>query len=636
MSATAAGTQSAATTTPHVAHIQLLTRRVQHDDACLNWIKSRYTTAGAVAVKHNMEEETDVFLVQLENDLAACATHRWAPYSYHSPVYDAASPQYASGRSNSTEACIENLPAEGAATAFNVTLRNAPSMAAEPSPDDVMQSEPSRHIFTQAVRKREQKRIAEIIETDAGTGGSSASRRPFFGGYFSSPLAGGATRFLLFPQWMHDTAAGDKRPQELLYFLRGTISRRSVRPRNSDGAPQEDSGLMRQLLQEIILNVSLSRKFKTEAPRWKLFNCVDAIRTDLYANNESTERYFSPSNETDATTGIANDKDGELTAVKFRDAGARTSFSYRDPRKSFTLNSAFRVTRNFSYSKEAQERAVASFAVMDEYDSAVQRFTSPMVHRRFPDARYHLQWAAGPGVEYATGTVPWTVFGKLVTEWWAEFPLTRRLSFRLRNQSALVQPLCWQHLAAAPQRAAISGDIDDGAASEGATVTSSGTSSCAATHELFWATQGPRWDSRLVRGFEDDYKSMHYASHWYTLFSAELLSHKQRGNDRTPSKWRPPRGMLYLNACFIDSFTRPPRASVGFSFTGAPRLTSDAFNVITPSSFECSFNWWLNFQKERVSLESGLSAGRRAEDSILRLSPVETFRHLRCGLTWNL
>ncbi|CCW71971.1 unnamed protein product [Phytomonas sp. Hart1] len=89
---------------------------------------------------------------------------------------------------------------------------------------------------------------------------------------------------------------------------------------------------------------------------------------------------------------------------------------------------------------------------------------------------------------------------------------------------------------------------------------------------------------------------------------------------------------VFANAGVSDSLDKPPRASVGVSLVSLrPRLTVDRFNKILPRTFECSFNWMADFNARR--LRSGLEESETG--NFLRISPVERFQHMRCGLTWQ-
>ncbi|KAH9600995.1 hypothetical protein LSM04_006031 [Trypanosoma melophagium] len=645
---------------PLSAEFHLNTSKLSEDDACLEWLKQRYTCTDVKQQKqikknnNNSNKDDELFLINLENDVAACATHRWSNFSQPSPLYGASPQSLHTQKLSGTELCIEKNTTEDELVKYNVTLRDSNHVGNRNEYHSLIQSEPSRHIFTEALRKRNHQIIAKKIEEAGNYEEKKRLSRPFFGGYVSSPVMSGPTRFLLFPQWMHDTTVEAKRMQEVPYIIRGTINRsnRGVSKSKMEEQTEKHKSLQ-QLLCEIIFNASFSRKFPLSTPRWYFFKDVDAIRSDLYFNNFNSEQsFFSDQNKTETTSGIAEnqentriDKSRKITTVGFCDSGVRTSLFLHDPRHSILLDSAYRVSTPLSNSRTTQQ-AIASFLVAKGFDSAVQRFTTNLLRRIFPDGTYHLQWSAGSGLEYVTGDKPWTLFAKLATEWWADLPIHNRVLLRIRNQSALVQPFTKSSKSTLPTPV-LDKDGEESIQNVEFIVENSGSFNLANdadtaspsgdTHNLFWATQGPRWDSHLVRGFRDDHPSMHYASRWYTLVSAELaISRNKHSKKNQTGSWNMPSGLLYANACLTDFFARPPRASVGFSFTGAPRRTIDAFNALTFTTFECSFNWWLHFKKEQVSLVSGISTGQQTEDSILRLSPSETFKHFRCGLTWRI
>ncbi|RNF07856.1 hypothetical protein TraAM80_03114 [Trypanosoma rangeli] len=608
---------------PPAAHFELHTTKLSQDDACLQWLRSRYSRGDGAAQPSHAVADADVLFARVGNDLSACATHRWAHFSRRSPVYEATPPRTDNLQSNTTAVRWEEGKSADGHGDVTVSVQDSHPRSASGTQKEQMRLEPSRYIFTEVVRKREQTRLSKAIAAAGRPRDLTSAPRPFFGGYFLPPHSVGPTSFLVFPQWMHDVSVDATQPQELPYVVRGTVGRRPRRVGNDNaGRVEGGRGSLHELLRSIIFNVSFSRKFAATTLRFPLFSGVDAVRVEVYANNETTERLFSPPANTDAGADIQPELKAKPLALNFCDSGARASFFFQNPRYSLTLDSAYRVTPRSPQSLE-KERAIASLVVLDGYDSAVQRFTTPQLRRWFPSATYHLQWAAGPGVEYVNEGRPWTVFGKVKTEWWMEWPVFKRALVSVRNQSALVRPLALQ---CSEELVLVN---DGGHAGAASPHLSSGSA-----HSLFWATQGPRWDANLVRGFKDDYASMHYVSRWYTLVSAELASSGRR-RERGSTRWKTPSWMLYANACFVDSFTTPPRASVGFAFSGAPRGVADAFNVLTSFSFECSFNWWLDFSQGRPALVSGVAPGKRAETSVLRLSPVETFRHFRCGLTWK-
>nr|CCC92605.1 unnamed protein product [Trypanosoma congolense IL3000] len=644
---------------------------VGSDDACLQWLLSRYrkhlitaflTENAAIPtqketrnVSDDAENVREVLLTRLKNDVAACTAHRWAKFSYSSPVYEAASPTYAWRRHNPavvTVDDVEGIKGEQSAeseTNFRVVLRDSsPAKSSEICPCDVG-FEPSRHIFTAALKKRKQRDLMKKVDeatmsSRSRCGDSAGSLRPFFGGYVKpSSSFRGPTSFFIFPQWNHSASTALSNAQEFPYFLRGNIV---SRPASSSSSSVNYGGFWpcRSLWNEMSIAASFSRKFsrgsqESGAGRLWFLKDIDAVRVDgrfnwpriehtaphgVRGHSAEVSPPTSPGNISNTAETEEETNSLDIVAAKFSDSSLRTSFQFRDPRYSLAVD----ITRSEPH--EAPQQSITSLTVTDEYDSFVQSFTSPLLRWLLPRASYCLRWTGGPGVEFAAGERSPSIFGKLWTEWWLEIPMLRdRCFLRFRNKSALVQPLSL-------------GQWHDGspdADSRGAEQNNEG-----GAHSAFWASQGPKWDAGLVRGFHNIYPSMHYASHWYTVASAEFGF---GGRLRDERKWfvgadpgacarREAGSMVYANACFADSFSTPPRASVGISMIGKSRAASDAFNFLKPSSFECSFNWLLKSGRDGVEFLSGLVEGQTVDMALLRPSPWETFHHLRCGLTWDL
>ncbi|KAG5497533.1 hypothetical protein JKF63_03797 [Porcisia hertigi] len=404
-----------------------------------------------------------------------------------------------------------------------------------------------------------------------------------------------------------------------------------------------------------------------------------------------------------------------------------------------------------AHSQNAEPSTIADDAVLqlrldDVYDSSVQHFALPGILQRWwrpvattastiesgqvtgshslegaPRGLYRMRWSGGPGVELCqvsggsdgtnSATSPpapsslLTVFGKFWSESWVQVPLSSRWMLTLRNQTALVIPLEPNVTVSPP--VVTTEKTGAGPVNTASCVSDENSSRLGRVcmHPYFWATQGPRWDATLVRGFKNDYNGLHHARRWYSILSAELTleggkqtdsgrcGKKSRGNaapqpqehcstdgarkngaemaERHPEDltsaagnwWR--RGgtslTAFANACMADTLRGYPRASVGFSFVSRmPRLTITPFNEIIPHKFECSLNWLADFKRNTgesesgkdeqgsagfgLQLQSGLSkAGpsaasptTKADDMpFLRVSPVETFQHFKCGLTWR-
>ncbi|EPY19435.1 hypothetical protein STCU_09463 [Strigomonas culicis] len=302
------------------------------------------------------------------------------------------------------------------------------------------------------------------------------------------------------------------------------------------------------------------------------------------------------------------------------------------------------------------KRDILSVQWQEQYDSAKQTYPLPpwwpsRLRRPAPEAEtdggdagtgrapaaplsndaaytYSVQADAGPGLEMLDGATA-TVYAAVRSQAHVEVPLPRRFSLLLRNQSSLVCPFV-------PLEPAFI--ACDDAAEEKQPV--SGWRQYLRPHDYFWATQGPKWEANLVRGFSNDYSSMHHAKYWYSVFSAELGRDKQTAgsSEVRRSFWQSLSKNSFLkaffNVCFTDTLREYPRASVGVSVTSdVPRLTVDVFNNILPNTFECSFSWFVDFDKRQ--LKRGLQPGAAEEAQFIRISPSETFRHMKCGATWK-
>lgn len=645
---------------------------IARDDACLQWLFSRYRahtsttlpsrsdTSAAPTTKgnDNIKNATEALLVQLENDVTACKALRWEKFRYSSPIYEAASPTYPLRRGSTIETVVEEVEDSAATTGtvgkphrvLRVKLQESSPKHDHEARVRSVQEEPSRHVFAEMLRKKNRENLVRSIEeaeAARGHNGHSGWLRPYFGGYFHMPLPRGPTRFLVFPQWHHDVTVATEKQQWFPYFLRGSCYQKGPHAR----VPIVGDAVrpLRMPWNDLVLAVSFAREFPRElsedfGDRVRLWRDVDAIYLDGHANQVRTERLVlcktrSKSPEmnhlsagetavvsmTEEAEAEGKETETEIITTKLRESGFRASLQFRNPRYSLTVKGTTCIP------ERAPNQRITSLLVLDEYDSFVQHFTSPFLRWLFPRATYCLRWAGGPGVDFNSAERSLTFFGKLWSEWWVELPLRAdRFFLRLRNKSSLVQPLTagqWKQTFSDVQ---VNGSHGNHAVRSG-------------EHSLFWATQGPVWDAGLIRGFRDIYPGMHYASRWYTVLSMELgFGGKLRDESKmlvdgaSQTGWRKPGGMIYANACLMDSFKNPPRASMGFSLTSRPRAKEDAFNTLAPSSFECSFNWWLKFGRDGMKLLSGLVEGQSVDKAVLRPSATEAFHHLRCGLTWNL
>ncbi|ESL09165.1 hypothetical protein TRSC58_03119 [Trypanosoma rangeli SC58] len=317
---------------PPAVHFELNTTKLSQDDACLQWLRRRYSRGDGAAQPSHAVADADVLFARVENDLSACATHRWAHFSRRSPVYEATPPRTDNLQSNTTTVRWEEGKLADGHGDVTVSVQDANPRPASGTQEEQMRLEPSRYIFTEAVRKREQRRLSKVIAAASRPRDLASAPRPFFGGYFLPPHSVGPTSFLVFPQWMHDASVNATQPQELPYVVRGTIGRRPRRvgDDNADrvGGRRE---LLHELLRSIIFNVSFSHKFSATTLRCPLFSGVDAVRVEVYANNETTERLFSPPADTDAGADLQPERKPKPLTLNFRDSGARASFFSRTP-----------------------------------------------------------------------------------------------------------------------------------------------------------------------------------------------------------------------------------------------------------------------------------------------------------------
>ncbi|GET91053.1 hypothetical protein, conserved [Leishmania tarentolae] len=573
------------------------------------------------------------------------------------------------------------------------------------------------------------------------------SWRPLLGGYVSAPSRMDHARFLIFPQSAHpvvdmrdpkalSSAPGNslESPQSVPYYVRGSASWEveESNPAAGGAVPARATGeeSTRESAPRGGLRHSLAYARITPAVAQKHCNWVDAVEVSVAHQQPRTERQYAPERAKVQRVTVLEDS----VAVKT---------SRGNPRHS-TLISAARATvlrSGIAHQRAGPDDALLQLRVEDVYESSVQHFSLPGIWRRWirpaattaftsesegvtgshsladaPRGLYRMRWAGGPGVELcqiqgctdATESTKsesaqacfLTIFGKLWTESWVQLPMFSRWTLTLRNQSAVVVPL-EASAAVAPQVAVKAGTFSEPTATtSSSTEASSSWRERVCTHPYFWATQGPRWDAALVRGFKNDYNGLHHARRWYSLISVELSlgGGMQTGNsarvkrsgrtaaerndstggcrengaginggnveDSTPpagSGWKGTSLTAFVNACMVDSVRDYPRASVGFSFISKiPRLAITPFNEIVPRKFECSLSWFAAFTPRTgeaasgnnvngrtgvgLELQSGLSkaSSSAAEPTtaadgmpLLRVSPVETFQHLKCGLTWR-
>ncbi|CAJ1991247.1 hypothetical protein conserved [Leishmania donovani] len=545
-------------------------------------------------------------------------------------------------------------------------------------------------------------------------------------------------------------------PQSVPYYVRGSASWEVEENNPAAGAagparatcdePSDESatrGGLHHSLTYALINPATAPEHR---------NWADTVEVSVAHQQARTERQYAPERAKVQRVTLLED----LVSVKTSQGNPRHSTLISATRAT-VLHSGMKhqraVSAPSSISKKYSKKAMASagpddalfqLRIEDVYDSSVQHFALPGIWQRWvrpaaarvftsesdgatgshslddaPRGLYRMRWSGGPGVELchmggctngaesaksaSAQSSLLTIFGKLCSESWVQVPLSSRWTLTLRNQSAAVVPLEAGAVVAPPSVATEGTGLELANTTPSSAEASGSWMERVCTHPYFWATQGPRWDAALVRGFKNDYNGLHHARRWYSLVSAELTLNggMQTGNsarvkrsrgaaapplqendssggakenrtgmdegnaeDSTPtagSRWRGTSLTAFANACMVDSVSDYPRASVGFSFASQiPRLAVTPFNEIVPRKFECSLSWFAAFQPRAGEAASGkgvngsagfgwgLQSGLSSADSsaaepataaggmpFLRVSPVETFQHLRCGLTWR-
>ncbi|KAG5471287.1 hypothetical protein LSCM1_01361 [Leishmania martiniquensis] len=478
-------------------------------------------------------------------------------------------------------------------------------------------------------------------------------------------------------------------------------------------------------------------------------NWADVVEVSAAYQQSRTERQYAPERAKVQRVTLLEDS----VAVKTSQGNPRHS-TLISATRSAVLNSGVKhqcavspsspTSKRLSHKAETPtvpDDALLQLRVEEVYDSSVQHFALPRIWQRWmqpgtaaaftsepsqgtgsnslddtPRGFYRMRWSGGPGVELcktggsadgadalkspSASSSLMTIFGRLWSESWVQVPLSSRWTLTLRNQSAMVLPL--EPRAAVAPEMVCQGDAcgESVAATPSAPAAHGSWMKRVCTHPYFWATQGPRWDAALVRGFKNDFNGLHHARRWYVIVSAELtlIRGKQTGNSArdkisycagapppddemstdgvrgkgvamdeesveevtsaTRSRRKGTSLTAFANACVVDTVRDYPRASVGFSFIShIPRLAITPFNEIVPRTFECSLSWFAALRPRAadtaggkgragfgLKLQSGLSplgtsaAGPATTADgmpLLRVSPVETFQHVKCGLTWR-
>lgn len=669
------------------------TEKIGADDACLRWLQQKYPT---LAVTH--KGKAKVSLSAMENDVKACDALRWSRFSFPSDPHRPLSPNYNNETSNPVPVTAAVANSDSAKTgggsdagAITVAICNsekskgkAGNGVASVLHQTAFEAAPSRHFLREVVARRDferqvndSRRSSVTTRTEEGEEAPDQPRaytRPFLGGYVAAPPHRDSFRLLIFPQQSHSdncgsnssggasvTAAGPSaavlhrramEPQEVPFYLRGSLDLHTAQDLKLNALNESDDdnggkGLAARLHDATRFSLAASRKFPApenavaaaghslsgRAAEWaRTLVSAAAVDVEVFTNHSRTERRYAPEKE-------------KVERRKLIEDGAKVTVHHSNPRYSAAVATSLATVENSRFKNDSKRKskdaeatpssgtddAILSFSLEDAYDSATQKIR-PLSKS---SGTYQLQWAAGPGIEYCIRDQRTTVFGKLSTESWAEWPFAlfgRRFAVKLRNQSCLMKPL------------------------ELITAGGGGGGGSDTAHEYLWATQGPKWNPKLLRGFDNDYSSIHHSRGWYSAFSVELTkkTSKTKSAGRTPagesdaddgeSEDAPISGtlfsnataMAFVNACFVDTFREYPRASVGLSMASKiPRITVDPFNKFVPHKFECAFSWFVAF-KDRQLL-TGLQSPELPESmQYMRVSPVETFRHMKCGLTWKL
>lgn len=562
------------------------------------------------------------------------------------------------------------------------------------------------------------------------------------------------------------------KPQSVTSYLRGTACW-NVEERNPAAAAASSaaSGASGGALRGLHHSLTYAQTFPASPASVASRNWVDAVEVSAALQQSRTERQYAPERAKVQRVTLLEDSVSVTTSegdprhsrrIAATNATVHNSGVKRqhDTSAAASVEEAGKKSKKKRHAKEADtteptsaasDDAIVHLCIEDAYDSSVQQFALPGFWQRWvrasssaraaaadsgaatgslsldrvPRGSYRVRWSGGPGIELCqlgpgtegpdvscpAMTPPpslLTVLGRLWTESWVRVPLSPRWSLTLRNQSAVVVPLEPNAQRQAPMVPDAEAAETNGHASSTA-LSSVRSRMCA--HPYFWATQGPRWDAALVRGFQNDYSGMHHARRWYSILSAELTLEggKQKGGSSggkrgrnaadasavlpapeaddsgdenaagsaavvgapperaegsAAGRWRGTSLTAFANACVVDTVRDYPRASVGLSFVSQiPRLSITAFNEVIPRRFECSFSWFAAFKPRGgesggaggfgVELRSGLpqpeppatgpsTAGAAASAPIaadgmplLRVSPVETFQHMKCGLTWR-
>lgn len=690
-------------------------------DACFTWLRRKYAKVPLVVTSSSPDHEqhegeaaqlTKADQLQLENDVAACETLRWSPFSFSShpsrPLTSnagAASSSHTTGKTSTTLAYHQCHP-----HGLRIDVGNQKKV----SLDCCRPPEPWRDaprffesvISARIAQQRENTEDEDLLQRNSWV---PKTLRPKLGGSITPVGRDGSARFLIFPQQHHITplssipgaaavmpfsrpSSKDPSPtQEVGSWVRGTgtwnTEEHNPAAAHTSAAPsQRLHGLHTSLV--YAQKMQVKRTSAGEVPSWRSRWSPDVIEVHLLGQQQRTERQYAPQKK-------------KVERVQLMEDAIGLTFGRGDPRRTTmmqaSLTTAQRTGKHWRTSGKSgatptTDDTVTRITVSDQFDSgggqhfALPSWWSRLLNEEDVMGRYRLWWKGGPGIEVWRGgdtsscTSPLSIisiYGKLWAESLVELPLPWRLQLKLRSQSSVVMPwdptmlITASHIAGTSKSETNREDPANGVV-EGESVEKSPPvgGKKIGVQPYFWATQGPRWDARLLRGFANDYNGLHHAKRWYTILSAELALRKgdekpravynpaelpdsgeapdgkngRRNRSKNTQKqawqsqwWKKTEMNAFANACFVDSLTAYPRASVGFSLVSdIPRLTITAFNEAIPTRFECSFSWFAAFKEDGgIQLQSGMQPNMPADRQYMRISPVETFHHMKCGLTWK-
>ncbi|CCW65201.1 unnamed protein product [Phytomonas sp. EM1] len=702
--------------------IHAQSERFHDDDACLEWLRSKYKTYHA-----DDGHPTRRFREDFEKDVRACSALRWDRFAFpshpHRPLRTNFSNEAPFREINTTTTVgfhenTEDHPERQAnqnstRMSLNITLsdRNAASRTGngalnafkeeEEGGEEKWKAEWSRHVFAEAARRRTLESRAMVSTSVPSLDASSNEKEPphpnpnhqdhhpdknhppegrresvwpFFGGYLTAPTLADQIRFLIFPHGEDRVASAKGRS----FFLRGSLDfRREEGGGGLHGSANFAPRRLPVIEVEPFWNAQrVARRYVRMHPAHTHLGNPNPTNNHLTSgiprNHDSTNgnptSSISPNNPTQRHPTNNNSLNNNITngnlsphsinpdhitshritphnctqgvekiqRWSFRADGLRVGWHLRDPR---------RVVEGEVFRLLGGGGSILSAATSLRYDSAAQPFRTGKEketdEERGKGGGYRLRGVVGSGVEFSPGDRAVSLFGRFTGEGWVGWRLSSRTTLELRGISAAVMPFSSPFSSST----GLSSPTRAFREEKGENL----RSIALAPHAHFWATQAPSLDLSLLRGFSYDYGELREVRRWFGLLTCELTRRvsltrgkqikmnetngKSDTTTTTPSQARGVDMKLFANACVADSLFCPPRASVGVSFVSrSPRVTVDAFNRVLPRTFECSLNWLVEFREGGGRMRSGMERGGA---TFIRVSPVERFHHMRCGLTWQ-